>query len=79
MAKFSELLQELAQLERGVADGQARIARQIEFVRKLDGDGHDTTFGAKRLLVMIANLNQLERHRQQLIRELSGSEREFAA
>ena len=79
MAKFSELLQELARSERGVADGEARIARQAELVRKLDADGHDTTFGAKRLLVMITNLNQLERHRQQLIRELSGSETESAA
>jgi hypothetical protein len=76
MAKVSELLPELARSERGVADGQARIARQAELVRKLGADGHDTTFGAKRLLVMIANLNQLERRRQQLIREWSGSDPE---
>jgi hypothetical protein len=75
MARFSELLQELARAERDVA----RFARQAEFVRELDADGHDTTFGAKRLLVMLANLNQMERRRQQIVRKLSVYQRELAA
>jgi hypothetical protein len=79
MARFSELLRELAQSERDVADGQARIARQAELVRKLDADGHDTTFSAKRLLVLLANLNQMERRRQEIARQLSVSKRELAA
>jgi hypothetical protein len=79
MARFSQLLRELARSERDVAEGQARIARQAELVRELDADGHDTTFSAKRLLVMVANLNQMERHRQQIVRELSGSKGELAA
>jgi hypothetical protein len=69
MARFSELLRELAQSERDVADGQARIARQAELVRKLDADGHDTIFSAKRLLVLLANLNQMERRRQEIVRQ----------
>jgi hypothetical protein len=73
MGRFSELLHELAQLESHVAEGQARIARQAEFVRELDADGHDTTFGAKRLIVMAANLNEMKEHRQQIIRELSAT------
>jgi hypothetical protein len=79
MARFSQLLRELARSERDVAEGQARIARQAELVRELDADGHDTTFSAKRLLVMLANLNQMERHRQQIVRELSASQRQLVA
>jgi hypothetical protein len=79
MARFSELLQELARAERDVAEGQARLARQAQLVRDLDADGHDTTFSARRLLVMMTNLNQMESRRQRLVRELSVSQRELAA
>jgi hypothetical protein len=79
MARFSELLQELGRAERDVATGQERLARQAQLVRDLDADGHDTTFSARRLLVMMANLNQMESRRQQLVRELSASQRELAA
>ena len=79
MARFSELLQELARSERDVAEGQARLARQAQLVRDLDADGHDTTFSARRLLVMITNLNQMESRRQRLVQELSVSQRELAA
>ena len=79
MARFSELLQELARAERDVAEGQARLARQAQLVRDLDADGHDTTFSGRRLLVMMANLNQMESRRQRLVRELSVSQRELAA
>ena len=79
MARFSEPLQELTRAERDFAEGQARLARQAKLVCDLDADGHDTTFSAKRLLVMMANLNQIERRRQQLVRELSVSRRELAA
>jgi hypothetical protein len=79
MARFSELLRELARSERDVAEGQARIARQAELVREFDADGHDTTFSAKRLLVMLANLNQMERRRQQIVRQLAVSKGELAA
>jgi hypothetical protein len=78
MARFSDLLRELARSERDVAEGQARLARQAELVRELDAD-HDTTFSARRMLVMLANLNEMERRRQQIVRELAVSEREFAA
>jgi hypothetical protein len=73
MDRFSELLHELARLERHLAVDQARTTRQAEFVRELDADGHDTTFGAKRLIVMAANLNEMKEHRQQIIRELSAT------
>ncbi len=76
MASFSELLQELTQSKRHVAEGQARITRRAERVRELDADGHDTTFSAKRLLVMGANLNQMERRRQEIVRELLAAQRE---
>ena len=79
MGRFSELQQELAQSERHLAEGQARIARQAAFVRELYADGHYTTFSAKRLLVMMANLNQMGVRRQQIVRELSVSQRDLAA
>ena len=79
MARFSELLQELARAERDVAEGQARLARQAQLVRDLDADGHDTTFSARRLVVIMTNLNQMESRRQRLVRELSVSQRELAA
>jgi hypothetical protein len=74
MGGFSELQQELAQSERHFAEGQARIARQAEFVRELYAYGHDTTFAAKRLLVLAANLNGMARHREEIERELSAAQ-----
>ena len=76
MASLSELLQGLPQSERHVAKRQARITRQAERVHELDADGHDTTFSAKRLLVMGANLNKMERRRQEIVRELLVAQRE---
>jgi hypothetical protein len=48
-------------------------------VRDLDADGHNTTFSARRLLVMMANMSQMESRCQQLVRELSVSQKELAA
>ena len=79
MAKFSELHQELAQSECHLSAGQARIARQAEFVRELYAEGHDTTFAAKRLLVLAANLNGMERQREQLVRKLSAAQTRAAS
>jgi hypothetical protein len=69
----------MARAERDVAEGRARLALQAQLVRDLDADGHDTTFSARRLLVMLANLNQIESRRQQLVRELWFSQRDLAA
>jgi hypothetical protein len=78
MASFSELLQGFAQTERHAAEHQARITRQVERVGEPDAEDHDTTFSAKRLLVMGANLNQMERRRQKIVRELLVAQREQA-
>jgi hypothetical protein len=78
MGRFSELLHELAQTERHLAEGQARIARQAEFVRGLDASGHDTDFSAKRLMVMAGNLNEMQEHRQQVLRALSAAQKRAA-
>ena len=58
MARFSELLQELARAERDIGEGQARLARQAQLVRDLDADGHDTTFSARRLLDAVMGLSR---------------------
>lgn len=73
MGRFSELQQELTRSQRYLAEGQERIARQAEFLCELYADGHDTTFAAKRLLVMAANLEGIERHREQIVRALSAA------
>lgn len=78
MGRLSELLHELAQAERHLAEGQARIARQAEFVRELDASGHDMDFSAKRLRVMAANLNEMQEHRQQALRALSAAQKRAA-
>jgi hypothetical protein len=75
MAIFSELLHGFAQSERNAGNHQARISRQAERVGERDAEGHDTTFSAKRLLVMGANLNQMGRRRQQIVRELLVAQR----
>ena len=78
MGRFSELQQELVRSERHLAESQARIVRQAEFVRELYADGHDTTFAAKRLLVLAANLDGMERQREQIARELFAAQRKAA-
>jgi hypothetical protein len=75
MGRFSELEHELVKSERYFAEGQARIARQAELVRDLYAAGHDTTFATKRLLVLATNLEEMERHRQQIARELLGAQK----
>jgi hypothetical protein len=79
MGRFSELHQELARSERHLAEGHARIARQAKFVRELYAEGHDTNFAAKRLLVLAANLNGMERQREQIVRELSATQTRAAS
>jgi hypothetical protein len=79
MGRLSEFRHELVQSERHLAEARMRFARQAEFVRERDAAGHYTTFSAKRLLVLAANLNEMERHRQQIVRGLSVSQRELAA
>jgi hypothetical protein len=78
MGRFSELQQELAQSERHLAEGQARIARQADFVRERYAEGHATTFAAKRLLVLAANLNGMARRRERIVRELSAAQKRAA-
>jgi hypothetical protein len=59
--------------------GQARIARHAELVRERYAEGHDTTFAAKRLLVLAANLNGMERQREQIVRKLSAAQTRAAS
>ena len=78
MGRLSELQHELMQSERHLAEGQERIARHSEFVRELYAEGHNSTFAAKRLVVLAANLNEIESHRQQIVRELSAAQKRAA-
>jgi arginine repressor len=53
MADNTELQQELARATRQIGGGQARITRQVELVRQLKAEGHDTT-QAQELLASVA-------------------------
>jgi hypothetical protein len=74
MGTFSQLQHELVDCERHLAEAQVRFARQIDLVRELEADGHVRTFPAKRLLVLARNLNSMERHRRQIVRELGAAQ-----
>ena len=71
MPDISELQQELAQADRHIAEGNGRIARQVEVLRELDRHGHDTTHAQSLLQVMKDAVAAMDTHRQQIVRELS--------
>jgi hypothetical protein len=71
MADISELQQELAQADRHIAEGNGRIARQVEVMRELDRHGHDTTRGWSLLEEMEDAVAAMDTHRQQIVRELA--------
>jgi hypothetical protein len=50
----------------------------VDLVRELYADGHVRTFPAKRLLVLAQNLNSMERHRRQIVRELRAAQKSAA-
>jgi uncharacterized membrane protein YccC len=79
MSTFSQLQHELADSERHLAEAQERFARQADLVRELYADGPVRTFPAKRLLVLAQNLNSMERHRRQIVRELRAAQKSAAS
>ncbi len=71
MAEIAKLRAELAVADRHVAECQGRIARQVELVRELENDGHDTKEAENLLQVTKEGLPAIEAHRQHIVRELS--------
>jgi hypothetical protein len=71
MPAFPELCDELAIVDRDVAEGQGRIARQAELVRELDAVGHATIDAQNLLRAMQQRLDAVTAHRRQIARELS--------
>jgi hypothetical protein len=71
MAGSSKLRQDLATADRHIAEAQAGIAQQAKIVRELDADRHDTTLAQDLLGVMQRNLDVMNTHRQEIVRELS--------
>jgi hypothetical protein len=71
MADISELQQELAQADRHIAQGNGRIARQLESVRELDRHGHDRARARSLLQAMEDTVAAMDAHRQQIVRELT--------
>ena len=71
MAELSKLRQNLATADRHITEGEGRIAQQAKIVRELDADGHNTNLAQALLGVMQRNLDVMNVHRQQIVRELS--------
>jgi hypothetical protein len=77
MAAISELQQELAQADRHIAEGNGRIARQVEVLCELDRHGHDTTHAWSLLEAMEDSVAAMDAHRQQIVRELTRASHEL--
>jgi hypothetical protein len=63
--------QKLAQADRHIAEGNGRIARQVEMVCELDRHGHDTTHAWSLLEAMEDAVAAMDTHRQQIVRGLT--------
>jgi hypothetical protein len=71
MVDASELRQELAEVDRHIAEGQAQIVHQLRIVRELEACGRDTAHAKKLLLAMEETLAAMKVRRQQIGRELA--------
>jgi hypothetical protein len=69
-----ELQEELADSNRHLVEGHARIARQRELISHLSADGHDVTDAENLLRTMVEGLEAMQVHRQQIVRELELAE-----
>jgi formyltetrahydrofolate synthetase len=74
MDRTPELQQELADSNRHIVEGHARIARQREIIDHLSGDGHDVTDAENLLRTMVEDLQTMQARRQQIVRELELAE-----
>jgi hypothetical protein len=71
MAKLT-LQEELAQADRHIAEGEARLARQADLVARLMADGHDTALAEMVLETMESTLASFRNHREPILREIAG-------
>jgi hypothetical protein len=76
MAENSEIQQELADSNRHIVEGHARIDRQRERMRQLQADGHDVTNAETLLRTMEEGLEAIQARRQHILRELAVAEDE---
>jgi hypothetical protein len=69
-----ELQQELADSNRHIVEGHARIARQRELIGHLSEGGHNVTDAKNLLRTMVEGLEAMQAHRQHIVRELELAE-----
>ena len=69
-----ELQQELADSNRHIVEGHARIARQRELIGHLSEGGHDVTDAKNLLRTMVEGLETIQVRRRQIVSELELAE-----
>jgi hypothetical protein len=74
MDDTSELEQELAECNRHIVEGHARIARQREIIGHLSEASQDVTDAENLLRSMVEGLEAMQVRRQQIVRELQLAE-----
>jgi hypothetical protein len=74
MAPITKLQQELAQATRHIVDARARMARQLEIMRRLEADGHDAAQAKNLFRDLEDSLEEMLAHREHIVRELSRAE-----
>ena len=60
----------LVQADRHIQEAKAHIARQLELIKKLRKDGHDTDLAESMLDALETTLRALERHRDLILDRL---------
>jgi hypothetical protein len=71
MASITELEQDLAQTNRHIVEGRARIARRYQIMRRLEVAGHDTKKARDLVRELEDGLEVMLAHHQRIARELS--------
>jgi hypothetical protein len=71
MAKLT-LQEELAQADRHIAEGEARLARQADLIARMVADGRDTALPEELLDTMERTLAAMRAHRELILREIAG-------
>jgi hypothetical protein len=71
MDRRQMILEHLALAERHIAEGDRRLARQVDLIAELDRDGYDTK-DARMILVTMQDTQALHRDdRERILRELA--------
>jgi hypothetical protein len=71
VASITKLEQELAQADRHIVDARARMALQLNVMRRLEADGRDAAQAKSLYRDIEDGLERMLAHRERIVRELS--------